>query len=111
MQLLGDTGVAQDAAGRLHVAGGHTMSRGTCLMYARTGTRARSWFGRTSLLFRTRNEDREPHGARVAAAPDGRGFAVWHDRRERMWAIPLRQAPGRYRPIRNWFDRPQCPRS
>ena len=69
-----------------------------CVLYTRTGPRRSSWFGKTTVLFRTISSDREPVFTRVGAAPDGRGFAVWQDKGGQMWATPLRQARGKYRP-------------
>ena len=69
-----------------------------CVLYTRTGPRRSSWFGKTTVLFRTISNDREPVFTRVGAAPDGRGFAVWQDKVGEMWATPLRQASGKYRP-------------
>ena len=77
------------------------------MLYARTGPRSSSWFGKTTVLFRTRDSARAPHDVRVGAAPDGRGFAVWEDATG-IAAVPLRQARGTYRAKRNQNDRPAC---
>ena len=79
----------------------------TCVLYARTGTRRSSWFGKTTVLFRTTADARAPQSVRLGAAADGRGFALWHDTTN-VWATPLRQAKGEYRPRANQNDRPAC---
>jgi hypothetical protein len=113
--IYGGADLHQDPSGRLHlISTTDNPSVAGCLLYSRTGTRSSSWFGRTTVLFRTRSAEREPLGPVVAAAPDGRGVALWHDRRGptgsegNVWALPLKQAKGRYRPISNSFNRPHC---
>jgi hypothetical protein len=107
--IFGSSTAIQDARGRLHVVA-DTPGAGltTCVLYTRTSTRRSSWFGKTTVLFRTRENDRTPQVVRVGAAPDGRGFAVWQDKVGEMWATPLRQARGKYRPRANQNDRPAC---
>ena len=107
--IFGSSTAIQDARGRLHVVG-NTPGAGitTCVLYTRTSARRTSWFGKTTVLFRTRENDRTPQAVRVGAAPDGRGFAVWQDKVGQMWATPLRQARGKYRPRANQNDRPAC---
>ena len=43
-----------------------------------------SWFGKTTVLFRSRDSARKPTAVRVGAAPDGRGVVVWQDRDQRL---------------------------
>ena len=107
--VFGSSTAIQDARGRFHVVA-HTPGAGitTCVLYTRTSTRRSSWFGKTTVLYRTRENDRTPSGVRIGAAADGRGFAVWQDKVGQMWAIPLRQARGKYRPRANQNDRPAC---
>ncbi len=106
--IFGSSTAIQDARGRLHVIADTTSATSwTCVLYARTGPRSSSWFGKTTVLFRTRDSDRAPHDVRVGAAPDGRGFAVWEDATG-IAAMPLRQAGGTYRAKRNQNDRPAC---
>ena len=78
--VFGSSTAIQDARGRLHIVA-DTASAGAwnCVLYARTGTRSRSWFGKTTVLFRSRDNARKPNGVRLGAAPDGRGVAVWQD--------------------------------
>jgi hypothetical protein len=106
--IFGTSNAIQDARGRLHVVA--DTPSGTdwdCVLYARTSTRRRSWFGKTTVLYRTRVHERAPTDVRVGAGPDGRGVVVWHDQTN-VWATPLRQARGKYRPRRNQNDRPAC---
>ena len=107
--IFGTSTAIQDARGRIHVVG-DTGGAGltNCVLYTRTSTRRSSWFGKTTVLFRTIENDREPVFSRVGAGPDGRGFAVWQDKVGQMWATPLRQARGKYRPRANQNDRPAC---
>jgi hypothetical protein len=79
-----------------------------CVLYTRTGPRRNSWFGRTTVLYRTSDDTREPVAVRIGAAPDGRGWALWTDKGGENWALPLRQARGAYRPKRLQNDRPAC---
>jgi hypothetical protein len=106
--IFGTSRALQDARGRLHVVA-DTPSGGawTCVLYARTGPRRSSWFGKTTVLFRTTADARAPQNVRLGAAADGRGFALWHDTTN-VWAMPLRQAKGAYRPRANQNDRPAC---
>jgi hypothetical protein len=106
--IFGSSNAIQDARGRLHVAADTPSARSwSCVVYTRTGPRSRSWFGKTTVLFRTRVHERAPTDVRVGAAPDGRGVVVWHDQTN-VWATPLRQARGKYRPRANQNDRPAC---
>ena len=107
--IFGTSTAIQDARGRIHViadTGGAGITN--CVLYTRTGPRRSSWFGKTTVLFRTISNDREPVFSRVGAAPDGRGFAVWQDKVGQIWATPLRQARGKYRPRAFQGDRPAC---
>ncbi len=107
--IFGTSTAIQDGRGRIHViadTGGAGLTN--CVLYTRTGPRRSSWFGKTTVLFRTISSDREPVFTRVGAAPDGRGFAAWQDKAGEMWAIPLRQASGKYRPRAFQGDRPAC---
>jgi hypothetical protein len=107
--IFGTSTAIQDARGRIHVVG-DTGGAGltNCVLYTRTSSRRSSWFGKTTVLFRTISNDREPIFSRVGAGPDGRGFAVWEDKGGQMWATPLRQARGKYRPRAFQGDRPAC---
>jgi hypothetical protein len=106
--VFGGSNALQDARGRLHVvADTASASAWNCVLYARTGTRSKSWFGKTTVLFRSRDSARKPNGVRVGAAPDGRGVAVWQDETN-VWVTPLRQARGKYRARRAQNDRPAC---
>ena len=107
--IFGTSTAIQDPRGRIHVVA-DTPGAGVteCVLYTRTGPRRSSWFGRTTVLFRTANRERAPLFSRVAAGRDGRGFAVWEDRGGQVWATPLRQARGKYRPRANQNDRPAC---
>jgi hypothetical protein len=107
--IFGTSTAIQDPRGRIHVVA-DTPGAGLteCVLYTRTGPRRSSWFGKTTVLFRTINNDRAPVFSRVAAGRDGRGFAVWQDTGGEMWATPLRQARGSYRPRANQNDRPAC---
>jgi hypothetical protein len=106
--VFGSSTAIQDARGRLHVVA-DSASAGTwnCVLYARTGPRSTSWFGKTTVLFRSRDNARKPNGVRIGAAPDGRGVAVWQDT-SKVWVTSLRQAKGAYRPRANQNDRPAC---
>ena len=110
--IFGTSTAIQDARGRIHVVaetGGAGLT--TCVLYTRTGpvgSRRQPWFGKTTILFRTIRDALEPSTVRVAAGADGRGFAVWDDQNGDMWATPLRQARGEYRPRSNQNDRPAC---
>jgi hypothetical protein len=107
--IFGTSTAIQDPRGRIHVVADTPGAGSTeCVLYTRTGPRRSSWFGKTTVLFRTANSDRAPEFSRVAAGRDGRGFAVWQDTGGEMWATPLRQARGKYRPRANQNDRPAC---
>ena len=85
----------------------------SCVVYTRTGTRASSWFGRSTTLFRTRAADHEPENVTLAAGADGRGVAVWGEPGPtvgagHVWATPLKQRGGRYHRIKDPYDRPDC---
>jgi hypothetical protein len=110
--IFGSSTAIQDARGRIHVVadtGGAGLT--TCVLYARTGpkgSRRQPWFGKTTILFRTIRDELEPTNVRVAAGPNGRGYAVWEDKTGTIWFTPLRQARGKYRPRANQNDRPAC---
>jgi hypothetical protein len=111
--VTGSGDLAQDARGRLHVAWSSSEAGTSCVVYARTGTRSSSWFGRATTLFKTRSNEREPGAVSLAAGADGRGVAVWEDpgpepNAGHVWATPLKQRGGRYRRIRDPYDRPDC---
>jgi|GEM_PF-6817566 len=113
--VFGGAALSQDAGGRLQLAWTSDSGHVACVVYARTGPRASSWFGRSTTLFRTSRRGARPITPAVAAAPDGRGFAVWASAgttttpaNGHVYATPLRQAPGRYRPIANAYRRPYC---
>jgi hypothetical protein len=112
--VFGTEALFEDPAGRLHVAGtSFNAERGaSCLLYTRTATK-KSWFGRTTMLLRTRNDDRAPHGPVLAADATGRGLVAWYDERGtgatgHVWVMRLRQQHGAYRPIRNPSKRKNC---
>jgi hypothetical protein len=113
--IFGGEALFEDPAGRLHIAAtSNNADHGTsCLLYTRTATK-KSWFGRTTMLFRTRDDEREPHGPVVAADATGRGLVAWYDERGGtgsegdVWVTALRQQHGKYRPIRNPFRRKHC---
>ena len=111
--VTGSGDLAQDARGRLHVAWASSEQGVGCVVYARTGTRASSWFGRSTTLFRTRSTEHRPESVTVAAGADGRGVAVWGEpgpepNAGHVWATPLKQRGGRYSKIRDPYDRPDC---
>lgn len=113
--VFGGGTLAQDARGRLHLlwatqSSGHT----SCIVYARSGTRSSSWFGRSTTLFRTTSGDLQPSGGiAVAAGADGHGVAVWSSRGAEVngghvYVTALKQRAGRYHRIRSSYDRPYC---
>jgi hypothetical protein len=108
--------LAQDARGRLHAAWTSTSGHNHCVVYARTKVRRRSWFGPSTTLFKSHSFATSPVSVHVAAAPDGRGVAVWQDEGAssdqvlHIRAATLRQRRGKARLIRNPFHRPACPR-
>lgn len=107
--IFGTSTAIQDPRGRIHViadTGGAGITE--CVLYTRTGPRRSSWFGKTTVLFRTNDSGRAPVFSRVGANRDGRGFAVWQDDGGEVWAIPLRQARGKYRPRADQNERPAC---
>ncbi len=111
--VTGSGDLAQDAKGRLHAAWASSERGISCVVYARTGTRSSSWFGRSTTLFKTRSGERAPRGVTLAAGADGRGVAVWEDpgpepNAGHVWATPLKQRGGRYHRIRDPYDRPDC---
>src|SRR4051794_24860531 len=111
--VTGSGDLAQDARGRLHVAWASSERGTSCVVYARTGTRSSSWFGRSTTLFKTRSDEREPRGVTLAAGADGRGVAVWEDPGPsvdagHVWATALKQRGGRYHRVRDPYDRPDC---
>ena len=108
-QVFAQSDLSEDASGRLHIVASNADYGGLgCVMYARTSTKSSSWFGRTTILYFTRSKSRMPSGATAVAAPDGRGFATWTDTSGRAWAMPLKQAKGKYHPIRKGPNRPTC---
>jgi hypothetical protein len=111
--VTGRGDLAQDAKGRLHVAWASSERGVSCVVYARTGTRSSSWFGRSTTLFRTRSDEHEPQAVTVAAGADGRGVAVWGEpgpepNAGHVWATTLKQRGGRYHRVRDPYDRPDC---
>jgi len=61
--VFGGGTLQQDARGRLHLLWQTQTSGNTsCIVYARTGTRSSSWFGRSTTLFRTTADALEPTG-------------------------------------------------
>jgi hypothetical protein len=111
--VTGTGDLAQDARGRLHVAWSSSERGTSCVVYARTGTRSSSGFGRSTTLFKTRSGERAPRGVTLAAGADGRGVAVWEDpgpsvNAGHVWATALKQRRGRYHRVRDPYDRPDC---
>src|SRR3954470_6715757 len=111
--VTGSGDLAQDARGRLHVAWASSESGVSCVVYARTGTRSSSWFGRSTTLFRTRSDEHKPEGVTLGAGADGRVVAVWGEPGPsvdagHVWAAPLKQRGGRYHRVRDPYDRPDC---
>jgi hypothetical protein len=111
--VTGRADLAQDGRGRLHLAWASGDSGRSCVVYARTGTRKSSWFGRSTTLFRARGGTHEPENVTLAAGADGRGVAVWGDPGPtvgagHVWATPLKQRGGRYHRIKDPYDRPDC---
>jgi hypothetical protein len=111
--VTGSGDLAQDAKGRLHVAWSSSEQGVSCVVYARTGTRSSSWFGRSTTLFKTRSRERAPGAVTLAAGADGRGVAVWGDpgpspNLGHVWATALKQRGGHYRRIKDPYDRPDC---
>jgi hypothetical protein len=111
--VTGSGDLAQDARGRLHVAWASSERGTSCVVYARTGTRSSSWFGRSTTLFKTRANEHEPENVTLAAGAGGRGVAVWGEpgpsvNAGHVWATPLKQRGGHYRRIRDPYDRPDC---
>ncbi len=111
----GAADLEQDASGRLHLAWATNYIRTSCVVYARTGTRSSSWFGRSTTLFRTTAYEHAPVAPAIAAGPDGSGVAVWGEAGAQggpgygqVYATPLKQRKGRYRPIRDSYDRNYC---
>jgi hypothetical protein len=108
--------LAQDARGRLHAAWTSTSGHNHCVVYARTRVKRRSWFGASTTLFKSHSFATSPISVHIAAAPDGRGVAVWQDEGAssaqvlHVRAATLRQKRGKARFIRNPFHRPACPR-
>jgi hypothetical protein len=105
----------EDARGRLHAAWTSTGQSRSCLVYARTTAKRRSWFGRSTTLFVTRRLKLEPDDVHLAATANGRGIAVWQDYRfggkvHHIRVTALRQKRGKARFIRQPSDRPVCPR-
>jgi hypothetical protein len=114
--IRGDSGFAEDAAGRLHLITDTLItSRVGCVIYARTSPKRSSWFGRSTTLYRTTRPARFPEAVQVAAGANGRGVAVWQDASAartggHVRATRLRQAGGHARRTRSEFFRPSCPR-
>jgi hypothetical protein len=111
--VTGSGDLAQDAKGRLHVAWASSELGVSCVVYARTGTRSSSWFGRSTTLFKTRSDEHEPENVTLAAGADGRGVAVWGEpgpepNAGHVWATPLKQRGGHNRRIKDPYDRPDC---
>ena len=107
--IFGTSRALQDARGRLHVVADTTSAgRWKCVLYARTGPRRSSWFGKTTVLFRTADDARAP-----TERPLGRGrrrarlrALARHDQRVGDAAAP--GSSGKYRPRANQNDRPAC---
>jgi hypothetical protein len=114
--VFGTSTLEADGRGRLHLgwvsnSGGH----GACFVYARTGPRSKSWFGRSTTLFRTNDAGHTPVGPALAVGADGRGVALWGEEgtetsppNGHVFVTPLKQRRGRFRPIKDSYDRPYC---
>ena len=108
--LGGGVDADQDAAGRLHVAWGAAEDTRACVVYARTGKRARGWFGRSTTIARFRSSE-TPRVLRLGTTGAGRGVAAWEGGPQTAPTVnvtTLRQRKGRYRAIGNPFARPRC---
>ncbi len=111
--VTGSGDLAQDAKGRLHLAWSSSERGLSCVVYARTGPRSSSSFGRSTTLFKTRSREHAPEGVTLAAGAGGRGVAVWGEpgpevNAGHVWATALKQRGGRYHRIRDPYDRPDC---
>jgi hypothetical protein len=111
--VTGSVDLAQDERGRLHLGWSSSEEGVSCVVYARTGTRSSSWFGRSTTLFRTTSDEHEPAGVTLAAGADGRGVAVWGEpgpepNAGHVWATALKQRGGHYHRIKDPYDRPDC---
>ena len=113
--VYGSSSLSEDPAGRLHlVADTFVTGHVGCVVYARTGPRRSSWFGRATALFSTRRAAHFPEDAVAAADAKGRGVAVWQDHDAartggHVRAVALHQRSGRARRIGSEFSRPSCP--
>jgi hypothetical protein len=113
--VFGGSHLSEDGGGRLHLvwASDGAPYEAACVVYARTSSRRSSWFGRSTTLFKTNVDAHKPLHPQVAAGADGRGIALWSEQGSsavpaHVWATPLRQAKGRYRPIRDSYKRHYC---
>jgi hypothetical protein len=114
--IYGTSSLSEDPAGRLHLVADTSATRLGCVVYARTGPKRSSWFGRSTTLYRTTRVRRFPQDSVVAANAKGRGVAVWQDRDAartggHVRAVALRQRGGPARRIGRELDRPNCPPS
>jgi hypothetical protein len=114
--LYGTSSLFEDAGGRLHVVADTSATRLGCVVYARTGPRRSSWFGRSTTIYRTTRVRRFPQDSVVAANAKGRGVAVWQDEDAartggHVRAVALHQRAGAARRIGSELDRPSCPPS
>jgi hypothetical protein len=113
-RIYGGSSLAEDAGGRLHlVSEASTTGESGCVIYSRTARKRSSWFGRSTVLYRTKLSSRFPQEPQVAANAGGRGVAVWQDfdaarSGGHVRVARLRQAGGRYRLRSNEFQRPVC---
>jgi hypothetical protein len=112
--LYGTSSLFEDPAGRLHVAADTSGPGVSCVVYARTGPKRSSWFGRSTTLYRTSRVRRAPQDSVMAADAKGRGVAVWQDEDAartggHVRAVALHERSGAARRIRSEFDRPTCP--
>jgi hypothetical protein len=113
--VFGVSALEQDGRGRLHLGWSSSSGRRSCVVYARTGTRSSSWFGRSTVLYRATSYALRPTGVAIAAGADGRGVAVWGNEGSEtnpanghVLVAPLKQRRGRYQRIRDSYDRPYC---
>jgi hypothetical protein len=112
--LYGTSSLFEDAGGRLHVVADTSATRLGCVVYARTGPRRSSWFGRSTTIYRTTRVRRFPQDSVVAANAKGRGVAVWQDEDAartggHVRAVALHERAGAARRIASELDRPTCP--
>jgi hypothetical protein len=112
--VTGDFAFKEDDGGHLQLGWVDSEAGKNCVVYARTGPKSRQWFGPSTTLFKAPDGPSAPVGLDIAANASGRGVAVWDQGRPggtdygHVVATPLKQRAGRYRAIRNPYDRADC---